>query len=70
MEKAFTQSGATVLTFTLPDLPPARPLARFVTPRVLARNRAMRAWGGGSADSGGSVSATGDIVRPVDVPTS
>jgi len=42
MEKALIQAGATVLTFTLPDLAPVMPLARFVTPRVLALNRAMR----------------------------
>src|SRR6185295_8125449 len=34
--------GATVLTFTLPDLTPVMPLARLIAPRVLALNDVLR----------------------------
>ena len=36
-------AGATVLTFTLPDLTPLLPLARGIAPRILAMNDAVRA---------------------------
>lgn len=42
MHRALTASGATLLTFTLPDLTPVMPLGRFVSPRVLALNEAIR----------------------------
>ena len=42
MQRALVEQGATVLTFTLPDLRPVMPLARFVTGRVLALNEALR----------------------------
>lgn len=35
-------AGATVLTITLPDLSPVMPLARWLAPRVLALNDAVR----------------------------
>lgn len=35
-------SGATVVTFTLPDLTPVMPLARWIAPRVHALNEALR----------------------------
>ena len=43
MQRAFVALGATVLTFTLPDLTPVMPVARFVAPRVRALNQALRA---------------------------
>ena len=43
MQRTLVQSGATVLTFTLPDLAPVMPLARILTPRIRALNRALRA---------------------------
>ncbi|MSR03369.1 MAG: SGNH/GDSL hydrolase family protein [Gemmatimonadetes bacterium] len=42
MQTALVQQGATVLTFTLPDLTPVMPLARRLVPRVLALNEALR----------------------------
>ena len=42
MQRALVESGATVLTFTLPDLGPVMPLARLVSARVLALNAALR----------------------------
>ena len=36
------EAGATVVTFTLPDLTPVMPLARRVRPRVLAMNEVIR----------------------------
>ena len=41
MQRALTSSGATVLTFTLPDLTPLMPLARLIAPRIAALNRAL-----------------------------
>ena len=41
MQRALVASGATVLTFTLPDLTPLMPLARLITPRIAALNRAL-----------------------------
>ncbi len=42
MQTALVQQGATVLTFTLPDLTPVMPLARRMVPRLLALNAALR----------------------------
>lgn len=42
MQRGLIGAGATVLTFTLPDLAPVMPLARLVTGRVHALNRALR----------------------------
>lgn len=41
MQRALVASGATVLTFTLPDLTPLMPLARLIAPRIAALNRAL-----------------------------
>ena len=41
MQRALTSSGATVLTFTLPDLTPLMPLARLIAPRIATLNRAL-----------------------------
>jgi lysophospholipase L1-like esterase len=43
MQSALREGGATVLTFTLPDLTPLLPLARRIAPRILAMNDALRA---------------------------
>ncbi len=42
MQSALVAQGATVLTFTLPDLTPVMPLAHRILPRVLALNDALR----------------------------
>ncbi|HTL06520.1 MAG TPA: SGNH/GDSL hydrolase family protein [Gemmatimonadales bacterium] len=42
MHRALIEQGATLLTFTLPDLTPVMPVARWVAPRVLALNAALR----------------------------
>jgi len=42
MQSALIGSGATVLTFTLPDLSPILPLARPLAPRIRAMNDALR----------------------------
>lgn len=41
MQRALIGSGATVLTFTLPDLAPVMPLARLISPRIAALNRRL-----------------------------
>lgn len=41
MQRALVGSGATVLSFTLPDLTPLMPLARLIAPRIAALNRAL-----------------------------
>lgn len=41
LQRALVSSGATVLTFTLPDLTPLMPLARLIAPRIAALNRAL-----------------------------
>lgn len=46
MHTALIGQGATLLTFTLPDLTPVMPLARWVAPRVLELNEALRAASG------------------------
>ncbi|MBL8985072.1 MAG: SGNH/GDSL hydrolase family protein [Gemmatimonadetes bacterium] len=42
MQRALVEAGATVLTFTLPDLTPVMPLARLIVRRVEALNTALR----------------------------
>ncbi len=42
MHRALIGAGATLLTFTLPDLTPVMPMGRFVSPRVEALNNALR----------------------------
>ncbi len=42
MQRALIAGGATVLTFTLPDLTPVMPLARLIAPRIRALNEALR----------------------------
>jgi lysophospholipase L1-like esterase len=42
MQGTLVGAGATVLTITLPDLTPVMPMARRLTPRVLALNDAVR----------------------------
>jgi lysophospholipase L1-like esterase len=41
MQRALVSAGATVLSFTLPDLTPLMPLARLIAPRISALNRAL-----------------------------
>ena len=43
MQSALRAQGATVLTFTLPDLTPLLPLARLIAPRIELMNAAVRA---------------------------
>lgn len=43
MQRALMAGGATVLTFTLPDLTPVMPLARLIAPRIRALNARVRA---------------------------
>jgi lysophospholipase L1-like esterase len=45
MQRALRDAGATVLTFTMPDLSEVMPMARRVAPRLLAFNAAVRALG-------------------------
>jgi len=42
MQRPLVESGATVLTFTLPDLTPVMPMARWLAPRVRALNESLR----------------------------
>ena len=42
MQGALTSAGATVLTFTLPDLSPIIPMARLIRERVMEMNAAIR----------------------------
>jgi lysophospholipase L1-like esterase len=42
MQRALVEGGATVLTFTLPDLTPVMPMARWLAPRVRALNESLR----------------------------
>lgn len=42
MQRALAATGATVLSFTLPDLTPVMPLARLIAPRITALNQAFR----------------------------
>ncbi|MEY4489059.1 MAG: hypothetical protein RIQ79_1567 [Verrucomicrobiota bacterium] len=41
MQRALVAGGATVLSFTLPDLTPLMPLARLIAPRIAALNAAL-----------------------------
>jgi hypothetical protein len=41
MQRALVDGGATVLSFTLPDLTPLMPLARLIAPRIAALNRGL-----------------------------
>lgn len=41
MQRTLVEGGATVLSFTLPDLTPLIPLARLIAPRIAALNRAL-----------------------------
>jgi GTP-binding protein HflX len=43
LQTALRGKGATVLTFTLPDLTPLMPVARLFAPRIVAMNVALRA---------------------------
>lgn len=45
MQRSLREAGATVLTFTMPDLSEVMPMARRVAPRLLAFNAAVRALG-------------------------
>src|SRR5687768_12463858 len=49
MHRALIGQGATLLTFTLPDLAPVMPAARWIAPRVELLNRILREV---SAESG------------------
>lgn len=51
MQRALLRSGATVLTFTLPDLVPVMPLARLIRDRVTRLNQALR----GAAHASGAI---------------
>ena len=42
MQRPLIEQGATLLTFTLPDLVPVMPVARWIAPRVLALNTVLR----------------------------
>jgi lysophospholipase L1-like esterase len=42
MQRALIEGGATVLSFTLPDLTPVMPLAWPIAPRIAALNNALR----------------------------
>ena len=42
MQRRLIENGATVLTFTLPDLTPVMPLGRMVAPRVHLLNETLR----------------------------
>ena len=42
MQRTFIENGATVLTFTLPDLTPVMPIARWIAPRIQTLNDAVR----------------------------
>lgn len=42
IQRALVAGGATVLTFTLPDLGPVMPIARWLAPRIAALNDGLR----------------------------
>ena len=42
MQRALAAAGATVATFTLPDLTPLMPIARLIAPRIRALNNGVR----------------------------
>jgi lysophospholipase L1-like esterase len=41
MQRRLREQGATVISFTLPDLTPVMPLARWIAPRVRALNQSL-----------------------------
>ena len=41
IQRTLVDAGATVLSFTLPDLTPLMPLARVIAPRIAAMNQAL-----------------------------
>jgi lysophospholipase L1-like esterase len=41
LQRALVAQGATVLSFTLPDLTPLMPMARLIAPRIATLNRAL-----------------------------
>ena len=41
LQRSLVAGGATVLSFTLPDLTPLMPLARLIAPRIAALNHAL-----------------------------
>src|SRR5438093_1109693 len=43
IQRALIEGGATVLSFTLPDLTPVMPIARGIAPRIRALNESIRA---------------------------
>jgi lysophospholipase L1-like esterase len=43
MQRQLRAAGATVLSFTLPDLAPLMPVARLISPRIAALNEALAA---------------------------
>jgi lysophospholipase L1-like esterase len=43
IQRALVEGGATVLSFTLPDLTPVMPIARWIAPRIRALNESLRA---------------------------
>ncbi|TMQ47475.1 MAG: SGNH/GDSL hydrolase family protein [Candidatus Eisenbacteria bacterium] len=43
LQRALIEGGAKVLSFTLPDLTPVMPIARWIAPRVRALNESIRA---------------------------
>ena len=43
IQRALVEGGATVLSFTLPNLTPVMPIARWLAPRVRALNESIRA---------------------------
>jgi lysophospholipase L1-like esterase len=43
LQRSLVEAGATVLSFTLPDLTPLMPLARLIAPRIAALNAALKA---------------------------
>jgi lysophospholipase L1-like esterase len=49
MQRALIEGGATVLTFTLPDVTRVMPIVRWIAPRIRALNEALR---GASACTG------------------
>ena len=42
LQRTFVECGATVLTFTLPNLTPIMPVARLIAPRIHRMNEAVR----------------------------
>ena len=51
LQRTLVEQGATVLSFTLPDLTPLMPLARLIAPRIAALNQALAA----ASDASGAI---------------